>query len=267
MESIVKHRVGKCNLNIVINITGLLTDGGKRGNVRHMNPEDLLRVFFDEYPEGKFRKGSKILAAGEDPEGMYYLVDGYVRQFAISPTNEILYLHVYKPGSCFPMMWLINETSNRYHYEAMTNVIMKRAPTEKVKQFILRSDDMLGFFTSRLLLGMDGLLARMESLVLDDAYTKTVLLFWYFAKSFGIKDGQKMTIEVPLSHREIAAWIGTARETASLQAEILKKKGIISYSGKHYVISNVVKLDKEIDTVIKTSSLNYLHNPRFQLGK
>jgi CRP-like cAMP-binding protein len=223
-----------------------------------MNPDDLLRVFFDQYPEGKFKRGSKIMSAGEDPEGMYYLIDGYVRQYAISPNQEILYLHVYKPGSCFPLMWLINETSNRYHYEAMTNVLMKRAPTDKVKQFILKSDEMLEHFTSRLLLGMDGLMARMESLVLDDAYTKTVMLFWYFAKSFGRRDGRRIIIDVPLSHREIASWIGTARETASLQAETMKEKGIISYSGKRYVIADVNRLDKELDAVIKNGVFSYI---------
>jgi CRP-like cAMP-binding protein len=225
-----------------------------------MNPEELLRVFFDEYPEAKFKKGSQILHSGEDPEGMYYLIDGFVRQYAASPSREILYLHVYKPESCFPMMWLINETANRYNYEAMTNVIMKRAPTSKVKQFIARNDEMLEFFTRRLLLGMDGLLTRMESLVLDDAYAKTVLLFWYFAKSFGKRDARKIIIDVPLSHREIASWIGTARETASLQAEVMKEKGIITYSGKHYVIADVNRLDKELERIVRKSQFSYLGN-------
>jgi CRP-like cAMP-binding protein len=226
-----------------------------------MNPDDLLRVFFEQYPEAKFKKGSKILNAGQDPDGMYFLTDGFVRQYAVSPLSGVLYLHVYKPGSCFPLMWLINETSNRYHYEAMTNVIMKRAPTDKVKDFILRSDDLLEHFTSRLLMGMDGLLARMESLVLDDAYAKTVFLFWYFAKSFGRRDGKRVYIDVPLSHREIAGWIGTARETASLQAEVLKEKGIISYSGKRYIVSDINKLDQEVDNVIKKGhQANYIRH-------
>ena len=214
-----------------------------------MIEEDFLRIFFDDFPSVTYKKGSCILCADEDPEGMYYLQSGFVRQFAKKSDGSILYLHIYRPGSCFPLMWLFNETENRYEYEAMTEVVIRKAPAAKVKAFIEKHPEIMEHFMSKILLGLDGILARMESLVLDSAYKKTVLLFWYFGKTFGVKEGNTIRIDVPMSHREIAQWIGTARETASVVTEQLKHKGIVGYRGKHYTILDVATLDKEASSL------------------
>lgn len=214
-----------------------------------MIEDDFLRIFFDDFPSTIYKKGSLILLSDEEPEGMYYLVKGYIRQYAKKADGSMLYLHIYRPGSCFPLMWLFNETKNRYTYEAMSEVVLRKAPTEKVKAFLAIHPEIMEQFMSKILLGLDGILARMESLVLDSAYAKTVLLFWYFAKTFGVKEGNTVKISVPMSHREIALWIGTARETASVVTEQLKQKGIIAYRGKQYEISDVTLFNRVVKEI------------------
>jgi len=51
---------------------------------------------------------------------------------------------------------------------------------------------------------------------------------------------------VPLAHREIASWIGTTRETASLQIEKLQKKGIITTRGRLLIIRDLTRLQQEV---------------------
>jgi CRP-like cAMP-binding protein len=212
-------------------------------------PETKLRLFYDGHPAIKYKRGSQILVADENPEGMYYITEGFVAQYAKNAQGQVLFLHIYKPGSCFPLMWLFNTTPNRYSYEAVTEVELKRASTEDVKDFFNRHTDILEYFMSKILLGLDGLLARMESLVLDTAYTKTVLLFWYLTKTFGIKKEGTTIIDMPLNHQQISSWIGTARETASLQVETLRSKGILEYEGKRYRVKNIALLDGEVDKI------------------
>lgn len=180
---------------------------------------------------------------------MYYLEDGYIRQYGSTTDGEVLFMHIYKPGSCFPLMWLFNDTPNRYYFEAVTDVTLRLAPASKVKEYFLGHIDVLEYFMERILLGLDGLLSRLESLVLDTAYAKTALLFLYLARSFGEENIGGAKIVMPLSHKQIASWIGTVRETASLQAEILKKKGLIQYTRRRYIVPSVAKLEKEVLSV------------------
>ncbi len=206
----------------------------------------VLDAFFEKFTRMKYKKGELIMRAEDIPQGVFYLKKGYVRQYMVSRSGAMLMLHIFKPGSFFPMMWALNDTPNTYYYEAMTSVEILRAPKESVKEFLLEYPQIVYNLAQRLLLGITGLQRRMEYLVMDTAYTKAVLLLLYLARNLGEKEGAGVVLPVPVTHREISAWIGTTRETASLQVETLKRRGLISYRKRQLIIPNFKTLEKEL---------------------
>ncbi len=187
-----------------------------------------------------------ILRADDAPHGVSYIEKGVVRQYSINGSGESLMLQLYRTGAFFPMTWVINNTSNRYFYEAATDVAIRRAPQGDVKKFLEKHPEVLGDFTARLLLGITGLWSRIEQLVLEDAYAKTILLILYYVQKFGAKDARGVALEVSPTHKEIAAWIGTTRETASLQIEALKRKSLVLTRGRQLIIPSLSALEKEL---------------------
>lgn len=207
-------------------------------------PEKLVEDFFSKYTKITYKKGEIILRADDPPAGAQYIKSGFVRQSFVSQSGEVLVLHIFKPGAFFPMTWIINDTSNRYYYEALTPVEIYRTPGGDLKKFLADTPRVTTHFMSRILFGVSGLLERMEHLVLASAYHKTVLLLLYYVKQF--KDEKvKGKLKIPLTHKEIASWIGTTRETASLQIEALKKKGLISYDRRSIIIPDIAALSRE----------------------
>lgn len=211
---------------------------------KSLNPK--LDKFFQRFKFMRFQKKEIILRPDEEPSGIYYLKKGLVRQSAISKTGEVLIMHIFRPGSFFQMMWAINHTPNTYLYEAITPVEVFLAPGRAVSEFIKKDPELLYDLTSRLLKGLDGFLKRMEYLVFDSAYFKTAALISYYARNFGAKNKTGIVIDVPLSHREIASWVGIARETVSLHMENLEKKGLISYHGRTLIINNLAGLENSL---------------------
>lgn len=205
-----------------------------------------LNDFFGSYPTIFYKKGETILRAEDSPLGVYFLKSGYVHQYIISPSGETFMVHIYKPGSFFPLMWVVNDTPNIFHFDSMSTSQIIRAPKDAFTAFLKENPDVLFYATQRLAAGLSGLVNRVGQLVLDDAYTKTVLLLLYYADNFGEKTPQGIAIQLPLAHREIASWIGTTRETASLQVEHLQKKGIIAAHGRQLVIRDLAQLQKEV---------------------
>jgi len=206
----------------------------------------ILETFFGKYTRLQYNKGEIILRAEDTPQGVLYLKKGYVRQYMVSRSGVTLMLHIFKPGSFFPVTWVVNDEPNRYYLEAVTPVEIWRAPKEAVRQFLHDYPLVVYDLTRRLLLGISGLRRRIEYLVLDSANKKTILLLLYLAHNLGEKDGSHVVLPVPVTHREIAAWIGTTRETVSLQVSILKKRGFIHYRRRQLVISSFKSLAKEI---------------------
>lgn len=202
--------------------------------------------FFSSFTSLTYKKGETIIRAEDPPLGVYYLTRGSVRQYLVSPSGETFMVHVYKPGSFFPLMWAINDIANTFYFEALIEVEIRRAPRDKVVEFLKSHPDVLFQTMQRLVTGLHGIVTRIGHLVLDDAYTKTALLMLYFAKNFGEQTESGVVLRVPLVHREIASWIGTTRETASLQVETLKRKGIIMTHGRQIIIRDSKLLEKEI---------------------
>jgi CRP/FNR family transcriptional regulator, cyclic AMP receptor protein len=210
-------------------------------------PEQSVEKFFADFTPLHYKKSEVILRAEDIPSGVYFLKKGYVRQYAVSPKGDTLFLHVYKPGSYFPMPWLINDIPNTFYYESLTPVEMWRAPKEQTQAFLDANPQVLIHFTKRFLTGVNGLLARIQHLVFDSAYDRTVSLIVYFARSFGeeSKNGQ-ILIRMPFVHKDVASWIGSTRETASLQMELLRKKGLIEYTRRQLTVKNMARLEAEI---------------------
>lgn len=205
-----------------------------------------IDAFFATYSTMSYKKGEFILRAEDMPYGVYYLKTGYVRQYLLSPSGETFIVHIYKPGSFFPLTWILNDTPNVYHFEAITPVTVVRAPKDLFLAFLKEHPEALFYATQRLALGLSGFVGRVAQLILDDAYTKTILLLLYYAENFGEATREGIALSIPLTHREIASWIGTTRETASLQVENLVKKGLLTTKGRVLIVKDPAQLKKEI---------------------
>ncbi|MCL4338881.1 Crp/Fnr family transcriptional regulator [Patescibacteria group bacterium] len=209
-----------------------------------MQKEDLKKIekFFEKYDRVVYKKGESILQADDPAPGIFYLKKGYIRQYIISQKGEIFVINIFQPGSFFCMTWAMNGSPNSTYFDTLSTVEAYLAPLEDVREFFDKQPALLYDFTKRLLRGVHGLTLRLESLMLEPAYNRTAALLVYLAEKFGEKNGEGIKIALPFTHKEVASWIGTTRETASLQLEEMKKKGIVSYTRRFLIINNLKKL-------------------------
>ncbi len=207
-----------------------------------------VSTFFKKYTQTHYKRGEVILRAGDTPSGVYFLKRGYVRMYLLSPGGDVLMFHIFRPGAFFPMTWVVNDTPNTYYFDALGSVEIYRAPKEEFQQFLKKSPDVLEEFNRRILAGLTGVLRRMEMLLMDEAYPKTVKLILYFAEQFGETDGKdSVALPIKVTHKDIASWIGTTRETASIQMELLKKQQLILYQRRAILVPSLSALRKEIN--------------------
>lgn len=205
-----------------------------------------LNDFFTQGKVAKYRRKEIILRAGEPIFGIFFLNKGNVRQYLISEEGEEVTIHLYRPGSFFPIMLLITDTPNRYYFEAETTAETYRLPPEEVIDFVKNNPDVLFDLTERFGQAVIGLSKRIEILAIGSVYSKVVSLLSYLAARFGEEKEGQLVINLPLTHNDIAAWIGAKRETVSRQMEALAKAGVIKQD-KHLVkIKDKEKLAQEL---------------------
>ena len=94
----------------------------------------------------------------------------------------------------------------------------------------------------------------MENLLLNNASIKIAATLISCARNYGKNEGKHILINVPLTHRDIAALVGITRETTSLEIKKLEKQGYLEKKGKYLLIKNIENLNKQINLIADNNS-------------
>lgn len=215
-------------------------------NAKRINKVQELEDFYKQFTIRYYKKSEMLIRADDDPQGIFFLKKGYVRQYTISKTGFELSLHILKPISYFPMVWAINGTPNVYFFEALTPVEVGRAPREQVVNFIKDKPTIIFELMSELLEDYAETLTRVEHLVFSDAYRRVISVLLYIAKHFGETHNKGTIVHHRFTQQDIATLVGVARETASNEMVKLEKKGLVKYIDHSILFENLQKLNAEL---------------------
>lgn len=205
-----------------------------------------FEVFYKQFTIRNYKKGEMLIRADDDPQGIFCLTKGYVRQYTISKTGFELTLHILQPISYFPMVWAINGTPNVYYFEALTPVEVGRASRDQVVTFIKDKPTLLFELMSELLEDYAETLKRVEHLVFSDAYRRVISVLLYIVKHFGEEDGKGVIVHHRFTQQDIATLVGVARETAGNEMVKLEKKGLVRYVDHSMLFEDMKKLNAEL---------------------
>lgn len=211
-----------------------------------INKTKDFETFYDQFSTRIYKKGELLIRADDDPQGIFCLTKGYVRQYTISKTGLELTLHILKPISYFPMVWAINGTPNVYYFEALTEVEVGRAPREQVIAIIKEKPIIIFELMSQLLEDYAETLTRIEHLVFSDAYRRVISVLIYIAKHFGEVEERGTLVSHRFTQQDIATLVGVARETASIEMVKLEKRGLIKYIDHSMLFEDLEKLNAEL---------------------
>lgn len=206
-----------------------------------------FEIFYSQFTIRNYKKGEMLIRADDDPQCIFCLTKGYVRQYAISKTGFELSLHILKPISYFPMIWALNGAPNIYFFEALTEVEVGRAPKDQVVKFIKDKPSIILELMSELLEDYAESLMRIEHLVFSDAYRRVISILLYIAKHFGEKTTESdIVVHHRFTQQDVATLVGVARETASIEIGKLEKKGLIKYIDHSMLFKNIKNLELEL---------------------
>ena len=198
--------------------------------------------FFTSYPLRTFDKRETLVRVEAELPGVFYLVEGRVSQYDITPSGNEVVVNVFKPNAFFPMSTAINGTPNHYFFEANTKVTAHVAPAADAVQFLKDNPDVTFDLLSRVYRGVDGVLRRMAHLMGGDSKSRLVFELLNAAYRFGEAqpDG---AILVGLKEGDLARHSGLARETVNRVLQSLKATGLVEVNRNGITIKDLQKLE------------------------
>jgi CRP/FNR family cyclic AMP-dependent transcriptional regulator len=176
---------------------------------------------------------------------VYFVQEGYVGLYS-NTGNERRLLFVYKKGDIFPFAMTSNIYKNReYTHIAISRLTLTSMPR---KEFELAAQDPRYFAVLFQYLQqiMQLQFERIDNLQKFQVLERLLERLWFITKRVGVNKDNKITIDVPMSHVDLATSIGTSRETVNRYMKQLEAEGILTVKRQKITILAPAKLEEAL---------------------
>ncbi len=203
---------------------------------------ELVDVFSRYGVRKTYRKGDFVIHPGEQPPGIFYIVQGLVKAYDITKYGEENLLIVRKQDELFPLIWAITGQERRVAYQALAPTVTLQISRQHFEEQIIKHPGALAP-----LLDMTIEMYRLHSeRILNLEYRtvreRIVSFLLTMSNRFGARTNEGLLIDIPLRHQDIASSINATRETTSREISVLIKKGYISKNKSYYTLIDIVSL-------------------------
>lgn len=208
-----------------------------------MNQEikQKLDDFFAKYPLRRMDKGEIILRPEDKLEHVFYLVEGAVVQYDISPAGNEVVVNAFKPNAFFPMSMAIHQSPSSYFFETVVPTAIRTAPVDDVIEFLKQHPDVMFDLLARVYKGTEGLQRRMAHLMGGNA--KSRLIFELVNATYRFGERVSAGMRIPLTESDLAKRSGLSRETVSRTIKGLKDKTLVQVKQSSIIVTDVSKLE------------------------
>lgn len=208
--------------------------------------QDAAKLFFEKYPKRFVRAHELVLSGHAQPHEVFYLASGRIRQYSISSiTGNLLTIHVYHPGSYFPLMYTLGNKTNHFFFDAFEDSSMHVAPAEEVEKFLKTHPEAAYELNQRLLAGLEGVASRLEVMAFTDVYGRLLSQLLYLARHYGHTNGSDNLEIGRYTHQQLSEFMGVTREATSIAFKKLENAGLVIHVSHTISIPDLDKLEAE----------------------
>lgn len=183
------------------------------------------------------RAGEFCFLQGDPGDAVFLLRSGRVRLSRITTDGRELTLAYLKPGEPFGELALVDGGPRETQAEAVEDSEVTQIRTEDLES-LLASRPRLAITFTRLLGQRNKAMAdKVEDLVFRDVPARLAGLLLALASDFGVRGDRGTRFPFKITHRELAACIGSSRETVSQTLTLFARDRLIARKGRQIIIT------------------------------
>jgi CRP-like cAMP-binding protein len=183
-------------------------------------------------------KRTIVLRQGETPQYVYVVLKGIMKTYSLSNTGEEQIIRLLTKNDIFTVPWIFGKTEHSlYYYETQTNctvlAIERSVFLETIAQQPKLQQLLIQFFATL----YTGSMVHITALEQSRAYEKVLTTLYYLCLANGVEfKPNKFKVALNLTHATIASLTGLTRETVALELSDLKKRKVVRYNSRYYLI-------------------------------
>src|SRR5262250_441985 len=196
----------------------------------------------------RFQKNEQLFAEEDPCTGLYLVAAGKIRIFKLSPTGREQILAVEGPGSSFAELPVFDGGNYPAAACALEDTEVLFISRRDFQNFCREHPDValkvIAVVGSRLR-RLVGIIEELSFTTVRQRLISTILRLAQASRTRS-KDG--IHIELPKSHQDLAAELGTVRELVSRNLSRLEAEGFLNLEGRKIVVRDLAGLRREQTT-------------------
>ncbi|MCA9301212.1 Crp/Fnr family transcriptional regulator [Candidatus Nomurabacteria bacterium] len=207
--------------------------------------ESVLQKLVDFFHSGtklSYKKGESIVRAGDDPRGIYYIDQGFVKAYAITKYGEENLLIVRKDGDIFPLIWAFTGLHRDITYQAMSDTTLWRVARSDFLEFLKKNEHVMSVLLDMSIEAYRLHSERVMNLEYRTVRERVASFLLTHTERFGRKTSKGILLDAPIRRSDIAGSINATRETTSRELSYLSKHGYILLGVNDITVTDIDKL-------------------------
>jgi CRP/FNR family transcriptional regulator len=198
----------------------------------------------------KFHAGELIFGEGDACAGLYVVQAGNVRIFKSSAGGREQVLTIDGPGSSIAELPVFDGGDYPASAQAISDCSLLFFSRQDFQALCLQYPQV----ALKVLRVVGGRLRRLVGIIEELSFTtvrhRLIALLVRLGKAEGARNGDSVTVTVPMNNSELAAQIGTVRELVSRNLSRLQAEGLIVVDGRRLEISSLKQLEAELEASV-----------------
>lgn len=202
--------------------------------------EEELESLAGNSSESFIKKGEVLFKQGSLTTSVVYLKKGLFKEYITTEMKRDYITQIIQERSYLGLSSLFGDKINRYSYAAIEDSTVCYIDSGILKNLILGN----GHFAYEILTitNKENLNNNFRYLLTNQkqVYGKFADVLLFFAKNIYFSN----TFNLPVTHQEIASFIGISRESVTRMVNKLKSEGLIDYKNREILIKDIKQLEK-----------------------
>lgn len=207
--------------------------------------EAEMRALCSRVTRRQFRRGELLFNEGDPCSGLFLVAGGKVRIFKLSPAGREQVLAVEGPGSSFAELPVFD--GGKYPASA--------SASEDAEVLFISRRDFQDFCREhpevalKVLAVVGARLRRLVGIIEELSFTtvrqRLISVLLRLAQESGTSTTQGIRVELPKTHQDLAAELGTVRELVSRNLSRLQAEGFLKVDGHTIIVKDLAGLHRE----------------------
>jgi CRP/FNR family transcriptional regulator len=195
-------------------------------------------AYIKEFPVVSFEKGAVLLSEGQDSSSLFAIRTGFVKVTSLDEdgTEKLLWIEGRYDTVPTEKFFSLREPI-QFYYTALSDGTYYDIDKKSFLEFARQNNNLLNEIATNMSSHYDDLLMRINGIGHTSVQKKLASTLCYLGEKLSASDTVDLVeAGLRLTHNDLAAMVGSTRETVSLELQKLKKSGVIDYDKSHFLI-------------------------------